>query len=232
MYDRPSADGCPDPVGPQPEQIRLLTYLALATGCKALGFWSDRFLADSHQGSERLLQLAMLNQEIEMLEPLLLNTDRATSAGCRRRTRRSRWRSCGRPGRACWPCRSGSAAGPSTSRRRAPLRADVHRPARARTARSRGRSRRSGCSRCRTSCEQTPDGTQITLPEFDLTAAVVFTNDNAPDGLLAAWQKKTRDRPVRRRVGVRPGRGTVQEGGEDARSGWRTSPRRSKRPRC
>ena len=31
------------------------------------------------------------------------------------------------------------------------------------------------------------------MPEFDLTAAVVFTNDNCPDGLLAAWQKKTRE---------------------------------------
>ena len=53
-----------EPIGPQPEQIRLLTYLALAAGCKGLGFWSDRFLADSHQGRDRLLALALLNQEL------------------------------------------------------------------------------------------------------------------------------------------------------------------------
>ena len=45
-----------EPIGPQAEQIRLLTYLALSSGCKGLGFWSDRFLADSHQGQDRLLR--------------------------------------------------------------------------------------------------------------------------------------------------------------------------------
>ena len=62
-----------EPIGPQPEQIRLMTYLALSAGCKGLGFWSDRFLADSHQGRDRLLTLALLNQELTMLEPLLLS---------------------------------------------------------------------------------------------------------------------------------------------------------------
>src|SRR5262249_35473482 len=57
------------------EQIRLVTYTALAAGCKGLGFWSDRFLADSHQGRDRLQLLALLNQELEMLEPLLLTVN-------------------------------------------------------------------------------------------------------------------------------------------------------------
>jgi hypothetical protein len=60
-----------EPIGPHPEQIRLLTYLALSAGCRGLGFWSDRFLANSHHGRDRLLQLALLNQELEMLEPML-----------------------------------------------------------------------------------------------------------------------------------------------------------------
>ena len=47
-----------DPVGPQPEQIRLLTYCALAAGFRGLAFWSDRFLADSHTGRDRLLAMA------------------------------------------------------------------------------------------------------------------------------------------------------------------------------
>src|SRR5205085_1343748 len=46
-----------EPIGPQGEQVRLLTYLALSAGCRGLGFWSDRFLADSHQGRDRLLTL-------------------------------------------------------------------------------------------------------------------------------------------------------------------------------
>jgi hypothetical protein len=64
-----------DPVGPQPEQIRLLTYMAIASGCRGLGFWSDRFLADSHQGRDRLLCCALLNQEIDMLESLLVTVE-------------------------------------------------------------------------------------------------------------------------------------------------------------
>src|SRR5205823_14517947 len=68
-----AAEKFDEPIGPQAEQIRLLTYLALSAGCKGLGFWSDRFLADSHQGRDRLLAIALRNQELAMLEPLLLS---------------------------------------------------------------------------------------------------------------------------------------------------------------
>lgn len=61
-----------EPIGPHPEQIRLLTYIAVGCGYRGLGFWSDRFLADSHMGRDRLLALARLNQELRMLEPLLV----------------------------------------------------------------------------------------------------------------------------------------------------------------
>ncbi len=71
IYHRPAEAGFKEPIGPQPEQIRLLTYAALAAGCKGIAFWSDQFLADSHQGRDRLLMLALLNQELQMLEPLL-----------------------------------------------------------------------------------------------------------------------------------------------------------------
>jgi hypothetical protein len=63
------------PVGPQPEQIRLLAYTALASGCKGLAYWSDRFLADSHQGRDRLLCCALLNQEMDMMEQMLVSAD-------------------------------------------------------------------------------------------------------------------------------------------------------------
>jgi hypothetical protein len=75
VYDRSSKDSFDEPIGPQPEQIRLLTYTALGAGCRGLGFWSDRFLADNHQGRDRLLGVALLNQEIEMIEPLLVAAD-------------------------------------------------------------------------------------------------------------------------------------------------------------
>jgi hypothetical protein len=61
-----------EPLGPHPEQIRLLAYTAIGAGYRGLGFWSDRFLADSHMGRDRLLALALLNQEFRMLEPLLV----------------------------------------------------------------------------------------------------------------------------------------------------------------
>jgi hypothetical protein len=64
------------PVGPHPEQIRVLTYLALATGCRGLGFWSDKFLAkDTHNGRDRMLELAQLNAEIDILSPVLFSND-------------------------------------------------------------------------------------------------------------------------------------------------------------
>ncbi|HTU91219.1 MAG TPA: hypothetical protein VMF69_14160 [Gemmataceae bacterium] len=61
-----------EPIGPHPEQIRLLSYIAVGCGYRGLGYWSDRFLADSHMGRDRLLALALLNQEFRLLEPLLV----------------------------------------------------------------------------------------------------------------------------------------------------------------
>ncbi len=72
LYDKSSNDKFTEPVGPQPEQIRMLTYTALGNGCNGIGFWSDRFLADATLGRARLMELALLNQEMEMLEPLML----------------------------------------------------------------------------------------------------------------------------------------------------------------
>ena len=73
-YERPTGK-FDEPIGPQPEQIRLLTYIALGCGYRGLGYWSDRFLADSHMGRDRLLALALLNQELRMLEPLLVTVN-------------------------------------------------------------------------------------------------------------------------------------------------------------
>ncbi|MGL4549641.1 MAG: hypothetical protein ACRC33_00525 [Gemmataceae bacterium] len=71
-YPKETGNGFSEPVGPLPEQIRLLSYITLAAGYRGLAFWSDRFLADSHQGRDRLLALALLNQEMKLLERILL----------------------------------------------------------------------------------------------------------------------------------------------------------------
>jgi hypothetical protein len=71
LYNQAGSQPFAEPVGPQPEQIRLLAYLAIANGSKGIAYWSDRFLADSHLGRDRLLMAATINQEIEMLEPIL-----------------------------------------------------------------------------------------------------------------------------------------------------------------
>jgi hypothetical protein len=77
IYERPATGAFDEPVGPQAEHVQLLTYTALAAGCKGLVFSSDRFLADSHQGRDRLLACALTNLELEMLEPLLAGADDA-----------------------------------------------------------------------------------------------------------------------------------------------------------
>jgi len=74
-YDRLGAGPFNEPIGPHGEQIRLLAYTAIAAGYRGLGFWSDRFLADTHTGRDRLLSLAILNQELQMLEPLLVGAE-------------------------------------------------------------------------------------------------------------------------------------------------------------
>jgi hypothetical protein len=56
---------------PQPEHIRLLSYLALAAGYRGLAFWTDESFADPQQARGRLLQLALLNLELEIVEPFL-----------------------------------------------------------------------------------------------------------------------------------------------------------------
>ena len=74
-YDREPAESFPDPVGPQPEQIRLMAHIAIGSGMKGLAFWSDRFLSDTHSGRDRLLGMALLNMELQMLEPLLVSAE-------------------------------------------------------------------------------------------------------------------------------------------------------------
>lgn len=75
VYDANLPDGIKEPIGPQPEQIRLMAYTAIGAGYRGLGFWSDRYLADPKTSKDRLLSMALLNQELQMLEPILASAE-------------------------------------------------------------------------------------------------------------------------------------------------------------
>ncbi len=186
VYDRPGLGaGFDEPVGPQPEQIRLLTYLAVGSGCRGLGFWSDRFLADSHHGRDRLLTMALLNQELRLLEPLLVTASAPRWIDTSHPSIKAAVMRCDRgwlvlpmwlgpgsqfvPGQAAAnnvsmvvPVPRGSEAWEVTP-------ADVRRV---------------------DQVERVEGGWRITLPEFGLTGAVVFTNSY--DGLLVYFQNEAR----------------------------------------
>lgn len=187
VYDHPGAAAFSEPIGPQPEQIRLLTYTALASGCRGLGFWSDRFLADSHQGRDRLLALALINQELKMLEPLLLasatpgwiDTGSGDVKAAVFRADKALlvvpiWVGRGAqfvPGQAAVPNLTitvpsvpvGTEAWEVTPGEVRPLK-----------------------------IERVVGGWQVTVPEFGLTSAIVFTADNTQTGLLVRLQDQSR----------------------------------------
>jgi hypothetical protein len=187
-YERTGKNGKFDePIGPLPEQIRLLAYTAIGSGCRGLGFWSDRFLADSHQGRDRLLALASINQELQMLEPLLVAADEPT------------WIGTG----------SGDVQAAVFRTEKAVLvlpiwigRGSQYVPGQA------------AASNLTITVPQVPDamqawevspgevhslpskrvvgGRQVTIPEFGLTTALVFTSDNGQTGLLVRLQDQAR----------------------------------------
>jgi hypothetical protein len=188
VYQRPGAAGFNEPIGPQPEQIRLLTYIALAAGYRGIGFWSDRFLADTHQGRDRLLALALLNQELQMLEPFLVtvkedplwtDTSIPEVKAAVFRTERGTlvlpiWLGKGSqfvPGQS-------AAAKLTIVVPEAPLGTTPWQitPVEIRSLHQ----------------ERVVGGTRITVPEFGLTSAILFTADTSPTGILVHYQDQTR----------------------------------------
>ncbi|MGE3805053.1 MAG: hypothetical protein AB7K24_10315 [Gemmataceae bacterium] len=181
--DTESMRGFEEPIGPQPEHIRLLSYIALSAGSHGLGFWSDRFLADTHQGRDRLLALGLLNLELQMLEPLLTTADQAkwikTSVpdvkAAVMRTKHGvlalpMWLGAGGqfvPGQA-------SVSQLKMVVPEVPIGAQAWlvTPADVRSLRS----------------ERVPGGYRVTVPEFGVAAAIVFTTDNSRTGLLVRFQ--------------------------------------------
>lgn len=192
------------PLGPQPEQIRLLTYLGLASGYRGLGFWTDQFLtpdlaASNSTGRDRMIELYLLNTELELLEPVLfgvedekttwVNTDHyAVKAAVLR----------GKKGIIVLPVwvgggsqfcpDQGSVDGLKVTVPLVPDGADpwLLTPAHYENLRSTGAVR------------AVPGGVEITIPKFDLTAAIVFTNDLSADGLVVRWQDNIRNGSAKR----------------------------------
>jgi len=186
-----AAGGFTGPIGPQPEQVRLLTYIALAAGCKGLGFWSDRFLADTHQGRDRLLCLALLNQEIQMLEPLLFGVVAGPSLNDWIDTSVPEVKAavlrCER-GVLVLPMWLGKGAqfcpGQSAANRLTLTVPQVPAGAQAWVV--------SPGEVTSLPIERIAGGTRVTLSEFDQTAAIVFTTDTSPTGIIVRWQEQSR----------------------------------------
>jgi hypothetical protein len=165
-----------------------MTYLALSAGCKGLGFWSDRFLADSHQGRDRLLTLALLNQELTMLEPMLLTAVDAPV-----------WIDTSIPDvkAAVVHCERGLLVLPMWLGAGAQF---VPGQAAARQLTIRVPGVPIGTQPWHVSpaevtslpAKRVVGGTEVTLREFDQSAAIAFTSDNSPTGLLVRWQEQSR----------------------------------------
>jgi hypothetical protein len=188
VFGKTPAGPFDEPIGPQPEQIRLLTYIALSAGCRGIGYWSDRFLADTHQGRDRLLAVALLNLEIQMLEPVLLSVLKPPI-----------WIDTSNPqvkaavlhgdkGILVLPIwlGKGSQFVPGQSAQNSlkmtvPLVPMNWQPWEVTPAEPRSLIPK-----------RVQGGVEIVLPEFSLTAAVVFTGDYAGDGLLVNWQDQCR----------------------------------------
>jgi len=188
---KPECEKFDTPIGPHPEQIRTLTYMSIAAGYRGIGYWSDRFLAESHHGKSRLLEIAMLNAEIEMLKPVLMNAQQP-----------AKWYATSDPNvRAAviqgpkeivvlpiW-FGTGTQYCPQTAtlpslKIKIPLVPNgavpwVITPV--------------GIDEIKT-VRRIAEGTEITLTEFDTTAAIVFTGDLSLTGKVVRWQDFTRNK--------------------------------------
>jgi hypothetical protein len=182
----------PDPIGPHPEQVRLLSYIAVASGCRGLGFWSDVFLADSHHGRDRLQQMALLNAELDLLSPVILGTEDHLRpipiATSNPNVQAFLFR--GRKGLLLLPIWMG----PGTQyvppqgavkdlSMVVQLIPDGYQPWLVTPV---------GPECLTPYVTRQQDGVKIVIPEFDLVSPIVFTDDLAPNGLVVWWQDHAR----------------------------------------
>lgn len=183
-----NAVGFSAPIGPHPEQIRTMTFLALAAGYRGVAWSSDRALTDASQGQDRLLQIALLNQELAMLEPVLTaatdpptwidtsvpQVKAAVFRGERGVLVLPIWIG---PGSQFVP-EQGASGRVTITVPQVPTGTQAFdvTPGEVKSI----------------AAERVVGGTQITLSDFDTTATIVFTADTSPSGLLVMWQKLVR----------------------------------------
>jgi hypothetical protein len=189
VYERGGNAGFNEPIGPQPEQIKLLAYTAIGAGCRGLGFWSDRFLADSHQGRDRLLALALLNMELQILEPMLVNADPPTWIDTSEKDVKAAVLRVYERGILVLPMWVGGSAqlvpGQSAKSKLSVIVPQVPEslipyeisPSEIRQVRD---------------VQHPPGGVKITIPEFGLTSAIAFMPPTGPNSLLVHYQQLTK----------------------------------------
>ena len=228
VMEHRSTDPFTDPIGPHPEQVRVMAYIAIAAGARGLGFWSDRFLADSHQGRDRLQGMAILNSEIDMLSPLLLanrhqtetqwldtsnpNVKAALIRGEKGSVLLPIWFG---PGMQFVPDQGAILALTIT----VPSIPDGADPWRLSPA---------GVECLAHSAKKKVGGTELTINEFDLVTPIVFTSDRP--GMVAWWQDYTRKYgPLACAMGARPGGGGIRQGREGQREAKRDGGSHSRR---
>jgi hypothetical protein len=190
------------PIGPHPEQVRLLTYISLAVGCKGVGFWSDRALSEAHDGRDRLQGMALINAELDLISPLILSAGAAGGSPTKWFDSRSHPKTVkvailsGQKGLLMIPMWLGPgdqfvpAQGAAVQLKIViPGVPDGFDPWQITPAGVK-------CLKHRTT--RVPDGLELVIDEFDLVTPIVFTDDQK--GLVVEWQNRTRitARPVAR----------------------------------
>jgi hypothetical protein len=191
VHGDPACTTFPAPIGPHPEQIRILTYLALAAGYRGLGYWSDQFLADSTHGQDRLLEIALLNAEMELLEPVLLaaqdparwiptshpHVQAAIIRGAKETVVLPVWLG---PGTQHCPDQMTVGA----------LTVNVPLIPNGATA---WRITPAAVEEIK-DLKYLAEGTRLVIPEFDTATAIVFTTDVSSRGRVVRWQENTRQK--------------------------------------
>lgn len=193
LTGRPDTCEFDHPIGPHPEQIRILTYLALAAGHRGLGFWSDKFLENPAHGRDRLLELALLNAEIEMLKPVLTASQDSAV-----------WTATSNPNVQAAVMRGGTeilvlpvwlgAGTQYTPAQGVVPKLTIKVPAVPDVATPWLITPAGIVDLKSTAIKQEGGGTEITITEFDTACAVVFTSDNRLPGKLVRWQDHTKYR--------------------------------------
>lgn len=193
VFGKTNCEKFDQPVGPHPEQIRLLTYLAVASGYRGLTYWSDRFLSDACHGQPRLLEIALLNVEMELLEPLLLAAQEPATPRPTTDPNVTAYVLNAGKDTVVLPIWVGSGTQFVPDQMTNPsLSITIPRIPDGATA---WRISAAGVEEIKDIKKQS-DGTKIDL-EFDTTAAIVLTTDMSYKGRINRWQENTRHKFAR-----------------------------------